>query len=113
MMNKAIVGFTFVAPIAEGESGPGDVEITGNPGRTGLKIVTKDVPSLIAQRLSVRDAGPRGIDAFDRVVDGPDGCLGRAAEANDSGSRCEPANAIREAHRHPVAAEQYESEALQ
>src|SRR5580704_654140 len=85
MEEEAAFGLRGIVPVSEGEALACDEELSRDMDGAGGEVVPEDVEGLVAQRFSVGDRDPGGIDRGDGMEDGPDGSLGGAAEADDLG----------------------------
>lgn len=108
-----VVDETFGGPgavpeIALGEPGAADVQLPGHQVGAGPQGGVQHMEGLVGQRLAVRDAPAPRVVRADRVLDGPDGRLGGAAQAVHPRVGRPAGDGGGQGGRDPVAGEQHQ-----
>ena len=82
MRDEARPGLLIIMPVAQGQPDSPDVELPRHPYRAWLQQLIEHVKGLIGQGFAVGDAFPGRINRSDGIEDGPDRCLGGAAQTH-------------------------------
>ena len=101
---EPLCGQNRIVQIAHGNAGSRDVQFSDDVRRTILHVLVENAESLSGQRIAVGYAAPGRFDFRHRIIVGPDGCLGRTAQAVNSGIRKCCQKFFRQRQRNPVAA---------